>query len=105
VDQSLVGIFVGKNVGEKELHRWMEQQWKPLLGYVPDAHVLSKGWYAFILESSDHCKELLKENWSWGPSSLSLKPWTMNFDPTREPVSLMCVWAILPGLPLAFWSR
>lgn len=29
----------------------------------------------------------------------------MDFDPVREPVDLMRVWAILPGLLLLFWSR
>jgi len=29
----------------------------------------------------------------------------VDFDPVREPVDLMRVWAILPGLLLLFWSR
>jgi hypothetical protein len=34
-----------------------------------------------------------------------LKMWTPNFDLTCEPVVLRKIWAIMPSLPLAFWTR
>jgi hypothetical protein len=44
-------------------------------------------------------------NWKWHPSDLVLKPWTDEFDPLKEPMEIMRVWAILLGLPIDFWSR
>jgi hypothetical protein len=40
-----------------------------------------------------------------GTLTLTLKEWIVDFDPMREPVDKKKVWAILPGLPLAFWSK
>jgi len=31
----LVSHFNGKFAGEMAVHKWIEQHWKPLLGYVP----------------------------------------------------------------------
>jgi hypothetical protein len=28
----------------------------------------------------------------------------MDFDLVKEPISILWVWAIFPGLPLAFWT-
>jgi hypothetical protein len=40
-----------------------------------------------------------------GSIGLILKSWIVEFDHVREPVAHMKVWAILPRLPLAFWTR
>jgi hypothetical protein len=48
---------------------------------------------------------LLKRNWTWGPLRLFLKAQTLDFDTVKEPMTHMKVWAIFPGLPLAFWTR
>jgi hypothetical protein len=87
------------------LQGWMEKAWKPLLSYLPEAFVLAHGWNGFILKSHKDCETLLKKNWEWGPSALTLKEWTVDFDPMRELVDKKKVWAILPELPLAFWSK
>jgi hypothetical protein len=49
--RTLVGRFLGKHAGEKATHCWMELQWKPLLGYVLEVHVLMRGWITFIVGS------------------------------------------------------
>jgi hypothetical protein len=101
----LVGRFNGKSPGISALQSWIDQEWTPLLGYLPEIHVLTRGWVSFMLKNEKDCAELLQKSWSWGPSGLFLKPWSVDFDPARESVSVMKVWAILPGLPLAFWTR
>lgn len=40
-----------------------------------------------------------------GPSSLILKQWAINFDPSRDPFSLKKVWDILHNLLLVFWKE
>jgi hypothetical protein len=50
-------------------------------------------------------KRYKSRTWSWGPSGLTLKPWSVDFDPLKESMVVMKVWVILPGFPLDFWSR
>jgi hypothetical protein len=95
--KTLVGRFNGKQAGEVALSRWMDQFWKPVLGYIPEAHALARGWNSFLLWSEDDYNKLLQKNWNWGPSDLVLKPWMVEFDPVREPMEIMRVWAILLG--------
>jgi hypothetical protein len=105
VGKTLVGSFTGKAPGEKSLTGWMNNLWKPLIGYTPKVHLLSRNWISFSFLSAEDCDEIRKQNWSWGPSGLTLKPWTVDFDPLKESMVVMKVWAILPGFPLDFWSR
>jgi hypothetical protein len=39
----------------------------------------------------EDCKVILGRNWTWGPSSLMIKQWTVYFDPEREVVVIMRV--------------
>jgi hypothetical protein len=103
--KTLVGRFQGKSPGEKALACWMQNHWKPIIGYVPKIHLLARRWISFSFLSDEDCEEIHRKNWSWGPSGLSLKPWTVDFDPLKESTTVMKVWEILPGLPLTFWSR
>jgi hypothetical protein len=47
--KTLVGCFNGKQAGEASLSRWIDQFWKPVLGYIPEAHALAKRWNSFLL--------------------------------------------------------
>jgi hypothetical protein len=40
-----------------------------------------------------------------GPSGLVLKEWAIDFDLSRDPLSLAKVWVILPNLSLVFWDE
>jgi hypothetical protein len=101
----LVGRFNGKSPSEMALQKWIDQVWTPLLRYAPESHVLSRGWTSFLFNSKKDCLNILCRSWSWSPSGLFLKLWFVDFDPLREPVTHMKVWAILPSLPLAIWTR
>jgi hypothetical protein len=100
--KTMVGRFQGKSSGEKDLTSWLQNHWKPLIGYVLKIHLLERRWISFSFLSDKDCKEIRRKNWSWGPSGFSLKPWTVDFDPLKESTMVMKVWEILPGLPLAF---
>jgi hypothetical protein len=56
--KTLVGIFNGKSMGEKALTGWMINQWKPLIGYAPKVHILSRNWISFIFLSAEDCEEI-----------------------------------------------
>jgi hypothetical protein len=60
-----------------------------VLGYLPEAQSLAKGWNSFMLRSEEDYNTLLKKDWNWGPSGLVLKHWTIDFDPIRDPVEIM----------------
>jgi hypothetical protein len=94
--KTLVGRFNGKYLGEKALTSWLQNHWKPLIGYVPKIHILSRSWISFSFLSDDDCEEIHRQSWSWGPSGLSLKPWTVDFDPLKESMVVMKVWEIFP---------
>jgi hypothetical protein len=49
VGKTMVVSFNGKCTGKDALSRWMEQQWKHVLGYLPKAQSLYKGWKSFLL--------------------------------------------------------
>jgi hypothetical protein len=104
-DKMLVGRFTGKTHVPRDLLSWLENTWSLVLGYVPEAHILPKGWNYFLCNSTSDRDKLLCGKWLCGISGLLLKPWTIEFDMEHEPVSQMKVWDMLPGLPMAFWTR
>jgi hypothetical protein len=53
VDKVMVGIFWGKSPGEKAMFGWLDNHWKPMLGYLPKFHILSRGWISFHFQSSE----------------------------------------------------
>jgi hypothetical protein len=105
VGRALVGSFIGKVPREKSLTGWMNNLWKSLIEYTPKVHILSRNWISLSFLSAKDCNEIRKHKWSWGPSGLTPKPWTVNFDPLKESMAVMKVWEILLGFPLVFLSR
>jgi hypothetical protein len=58
----LVGKFNGKAQGEKALSGWLDHQWKPLLGYSPGVHFLTRGWISFLFWSDEDCELVQNKN-------------------------------------------
>jgi hypothetical protein len=50
----------------------MENNWELWLGYIPQFHIMIRGWLYFILCSVDDYGVLLEKNWNWGPSTMFL---------------------------------
>jgi hypothetical protein len=71
-DITLIGRFYEKVVGDASLRVWMENNWQLWLGYIPQFHIMGRGWIYFILHSMDDCIVLWENNWNWGPSILVL---------------------------------
>jgi len=59
----------------------------------------------FVFNMSSDCEKTMERGWSWGAYGLVIQRCNVDFDPAREPVVVTKVWAILPGLPLPFWSK
>jgi hypothetical protein len=100
----LIERFTRKFLGFSTLLSWIDQEWTPLLGYLPEIYILSRGWACFMLKDEKDCAVLLQNSCSWGPFGLFLKPWTVDFDPARESVSILKVRENFIGLPLALWT-
>jgi hypothetical protein len=69
----------------------MTNHWLPVISYISEAHTLVRGWNNFTILSEEDCNTLLRKNWKWGPSSLTLKPRSVDFDPAKEFVVVMQV--------------
>ena len=54
---------------------WMDRNWEGELGYKPNFHVLSRGWFLLKLRQEEDGRKLLDRKWQWGPSGLILKKW------------------------------
>ena len=46
-----------------------------------------------------------RQKWQWGPSSLILKKWRIDFDARKETHNQQQIWAILPGFPMVFFQK
>jgi hypothetical protein len=56
----MVGNLTGKSPREKSLTGWMNNWWKPLIGYTPKLHILSRNWIYLSFLSVDECDEIKK---------------------------------------------
>jgi hypothetical protein len=45
----LVGKFGYWAMGIREIHRWVEETWSPMLGYSPVVFIPTKGWFCFCV--------------------------------------------------------
>jgi len=102
--RTIVGRVMGRVFAQKTVVGWMVENWKDLLGYVPEVDMLLRGWFAVELKSEADMRLLLNKIWHWNRTPMLLKPWHPLFDASRERVDKIPVWVRLPGLPLHFWG-
>ena len=50
MERAMVGRFMGKMVKIKTLKECLEENWRPLLGHIPNFHVLAYKWLCFIVK-------------------------------------------------------
>ena len=79
---------------------WVEQAWRPLLGYAPEVLFLTKGWIGIICNFPEDTLLLLARRWVIGGGSLMIKHWWLAFDPVTEYFQIRNLWVLLLGLPL-----
>jgi hypothetical protein len=88
----------------KDIFRWVEETWKPMLGYIPEVIVLVRGWYCFRFKEVVDVEMILERVWLYSSESLMMKRWTHLFDPEKEHIRFRHLWVLLPGCPLVFWN-
>jgi hypothetical protein len=81
---ALVGRITYKERCKQGLEDWLSAMWKHVLGYVPEVHILQKGWLGFIFKNPKDTVGILETLWGFGGGSLMLKRWRIGFNPTTE---------------------
>jgi hypothetical protein len=71
---ALVGKFIGRRMSLDSLSRWTQLQWSTMLENGSIFHLLERGWIGFIFHSEVDTSEILKGQWLFDHSLLSLKP-------------------------------
>jgi hypothetical protein len=51
--KTLTGCFCGKEFRVDAMRCWVELNWKPLLGYSPEAHAFVQGWSCFFFKAEE----------------------------------------------------
>jgi hypothetical protein len=59
----LVGRFGYWSMAARDIHRWVEDTWGPVLGYLSEVFILIKGWFCFLFKSLEDAEEVLKRVW------------------------------------------
>jgi hypothetical protein len=57
----------------REIHSWVVVTWGPVLEYLPEVFIMSKGWYCFLFQSPEDAEEILNKAWVVNNWSLMLK--------------------------------
>jgi hypothetical protein len=100
----LVGRFSYHRMSDEKLSAWLEKIWCPVIGYVPELFMLSKGWIGFLCRNPEDATLLLNSYWVDGTSSLMLKRWRLAFNPETDFFPHRHIWVFLPGLPWFLWN-
>jgi hypothetical protein len=102
--RGLVGRFGYWAMGEKDIHAWVEVNWGPLLGYLPETFILMKGWLCFLFKNTEDAELVLRKVWVVNKGSLMLKRWHLVFNLEKEHIRFRHLWVLFPGCSLALWS-
>lgn len=59
---TLVGRVMGRNFSRKMVAGWVEENWKPLMGYAPVVVMLNRGWFTFKFIKEEELRWVLNMN-------------------------------------------
>lgn len=90
---------------DAEMRKWLEVQWKPLIGYTPIISNLMKECYYFHFFSASDVETILKCPWVYRRSFLALYRWYIGYNPLKNTPLNNLIWVKLPKLPLEMWSK
>jgi hypothetical protein len=103
--RGLVGKFGYKAMEAKEIHNWVSECWGPVLSYIPEAYIFSKGWFCFLFQSPEDAEQILNKVWIVKNGSLMLKCWHVAFNPKKEIIRYRHLQVLMFGCPLLVWNR
>jgi hypothetical protein len=102
--RALVGRFFYLKMQNTRLDRWVQDCWKPILGYCPRINHLSNHWLIFHFLSEDDLQQILSTPWILDRGVLMLKRWTPGFHPFKSTFDKRWLWMIMPDFPIELWT-
>jgi hypothetical protein len=70
---ALVGRFSYWALSKLDITWWVEENWKPLLGYSPDVLALVREWFCFQLRAATDVERILERVWLCGSRSIMVR--------------------------------
>lgn len=75
-----------------------------LLGYDWKFHTKAHGWLGFSFRSEEDAEKVLKGQWYWEPTILSLQKWSSFFYPRSKASEKQSIWVKLSIPPIEFYN-
>ena len=101
---ALVGKFSYWSCSSNDIESFVKEQWFPVLTYMPEVYILSRGWYCFLFKSLEDTEAILSKIWIRGKGSLMLKRWCHKFNPVKEILHIRHLWVHILDCPLFLWN-
>jgi len=102
---TLVGRLCYRHLCKTDLAVWVQNSWRPFLGYVPEISFLTRGWLSFHLCSPKDSTLILDWLWQLDDGNLMLKRRRISFDPSEDYFRLWHFLVLFPSLPLYLWNE
>ncbi|WMV19836.1 hypothetical protein MTR67_013221 [Solanum verrucosum] len=101
---SLIAYFIGETPGYKSMQRYVMQFWANAAQ--PDLYLHEVGHYIIRFQNKEDMQEVFYN----GPYTINnkpiiLKPWSINFDLSKEFPTEIPLWVKFPNLPMTCWSK
>ncbi|GLJ44338.1 hypothetical protein SUGI_0928590 [Cryptomeria japonica] len=100
----LIGRFIGRWSSLGELHKWISDNWEPLVEDYVQIYPHARGFFVVVSQSvADRNKVCGGGQWSWEDKHmLMLKPWHPTFNPKSKSFDQTPLWIRLPNLPMQY---
>lgn len=86
------------------MRKWLDNFWKPVIGYVPVISSLMREWYCFHFLNAADAEAIQIRPWIFKRSFLALYRWYIDFNPLKNTPMNNLIWLKCPNLPLELWS-
>ncbi|XP_059294544.1 uncharacterized protein LOC132047529 [Lycium ferocissimum] len=100
---AMIAYFIGDTPGYNMMRHYMNQNWSTAAN--PDLYLHDDGYYVIKFQSIEDMHEIFYS----GPYTINnrpiiLKPWTSDFDFTKEYPTEIPLWVTFPKLPMSCWD-
>ena len=103
--RALVSKLFYAKVPKARLSVWIQDFWKPVLGYCSRVSLVSNHWFIFHFMSEEYLLKILSSPWILNRGFLMLKRWAPSFSPFSESFSKRFMWMLLLDFLIELWSK
>jgi hypothetical protein len=72
-NQDLTRHFFDRKISKNNLRKWIDMEWRTLIGYSPKFHLIRRGWLAFIFKAEEDATKISNSRCLWCSTPLTLK--------------------------------